>query len=148
MGTLPVEGYGNDQVRTEDQRLYWSNRLYLIVEPEDDRNLTHWPTHRKCFRDDLHELTLKSKRIRHNILRAIAKLLELDKDCLVNQFNNKAPTYARFNFEPPCPRPDLVLGIKPHSDVQFFSWTKMSQDYKFLEMEPGTMSQLCLITPC
>ncbi|KAM3194910.1 hypothetical protein ACQJBY_071135 [Aegilops geniculata] len=111
-----VEGYGNDQVRTQDQRLDWSDRLHLRVEPEGVRNLAHWPTHPKSFRDDLHDYALKCKRIKGDILRAMAKILKLDEDCLVNQFNSNAPTFARFNHFPPCPRPDLVLGIKPHAD--------------------------------
>ncbi|GJN29501.1 hypothetical protein PR202_gb17727 [Eleusine coracana subsp. coracana] len=40
-----LEGYGNDRVRSEDQVLDWCDRLYLKVEPEDDRNLALWPTH-------------------------------------------------------------------------------------------------------
>ena len=45
-----MEGYGNDQVKTQDQRLDWSDRLNLKVEPEDERNLAHWPIHPKSFR--------------------------------------------------------------------------------------------------
>ena len=45
-----MEGYGTDQVKTQDQRLDWSDRLHLKVEPEDERNLAHWPTHPKSFR--------------------------------------------------------------------------------------------------
>lgn len=45
-----IEGYGNDQVKTQDQRLDWSDRLHLRVEPENERNLAHWPIHPKSFR--------------------------------------------------------------------------------------------------
>jgi hypothetical protein len=45
-----MEGYGNDQVKTQDQRLDWSDRLHLKVEPEDERNLAHWPIYPKSFR--------------------------------------------------------------------------------------------------
>ncbi|XP_037471300.1 uncharacterized protein LOC119345251 [Triticum dicoccoides] len=72
--------------------------------------------------DDLHEYTSRSKRIKYDILRAMAKLLELDEHCLVNQFSDRALTYARFKYYPPCP--------------------------SFSEMERGTMFQLCLTTPC
>ncbi|KAF7099758.1 hypothetical protein CFC21_101355 [Triticum aestivum] len=134
-----MEGYGTDQVKTQDQRLDWSDRLHLKVEPEDERNLAHWPIHPKSFRDDLHEYTSKSKRIKDDILRAVAKLLELDEDCLVNQFSNRALTYARFNYYPPCPRPDLVLGIKPHSDVYALTVLLMDKDVAGLQfLRDGT----------
>ncbi|WMV51908.1 hypothetical protein MTR67_045293 [Solanum verrucosum] len=34
-----IEGYGNDKVLTDNQRLDWSDRLYLNVFPEDIRKL-------------------------------------------------------------------------------------------------------------
>ncbi|XP_003564222.2 protein SRG1-like isoform X3 [Brachypodium distachyon] len=129
-----IEGYGNDQVKTQDQRLDWSDRLHLKVEPENERNLAHWPIYPKSFRDDLHEYTLQSKRIKDSILQAMAKLLEIDEDCLVNQFSDKALTYARFNYYPPCPRPDLVLGIKPHSDVFVLTVLLMDKDVAGLQV--------------
>lgn len=46
----------------------------------------------------------------------MAKILDLDEDCLISQFSKKSTAYARFNYYPACPRPDLVLGIKPHFD--------------------------------
>ncbi|XBI35938.1 hypothetical protein VPH35_121548 [Triticum aestivum] len=117
-----VEGYGNDQVWAQDQRLDWSDRLHLRVEPEGGRNLAHCPTHPKSFS-----------------LRAMAKLLELDEDCLVNQFNSNAPTFARFNHSPPCPRPDLVLGIKPHADFPALTVLLMDKDVVGLQyLRDGT----------
>jgi isopenicillin N synthase-like dioxygenase len=64
----------------------------------------------------LHEYASRTKKIRDLILRSIAKLLDLDEEYFVNQISDKAPGLARFNYYPPCPRPDLVLGLKPHSD--------------------------------
>uniref|UniRef100_A0ACD5Y5G3 Uncharacterized protein n=1 Tax=Avena sativa TaxID=4498 RepID=A0ACD5Y5G3_AVESA len=111
-----VEGYGNDKETTEDQILDWNDRLHLRVEPEDERNFAKWPSRPESFRDVLHEYTSRTKRVRDLILRSIAKLLELDEDYFVNQISDKASGFARFNYYPPCPRPDHVLGLKPHSD--------------------------------
>ncbi|EMS50517.1 Codeine O-demethylase [Triticum urartu] len=69
----------------------------------------------------------------------MAKLLELDEDCLVNQFNSNAPTFARFNHSPPCPRPDLVLGIKPHADFPALTVLLMDKDVVGLQyLRDGT----------
>ncbi|XP_062228223.1 protein SRG1-like [Phragmites australis] len=130
-----LEGYGNDPVKTQDQVLDWSDRLHLRVEPEDERNLARWPGHPESFRDLLHEYTLNCKRVKDGILRAMAKLLELDEDCLINQFGNKqGSTYARFNYYPACPRPDLVLGIRPHSDVCVLTLLLMDKDVGGLQV--------------
>uniref|UniRef100_A0A804UIH0 Isopenicillin N synthase-like Fe(2+) 2OG dioxygenase domain-containing protein n=1 Tax=Zea mays TaxID=4577 RepID=A0A804UIH0_MAIZE len=83
----------------------WIDCISVRVEPEDERNLVHWPQHPKTFRGLLHEYTLNCKRIKDCILGTTAKTLGLGEDC-----------FARFNYYPPCPRPDLVFGVKPHSD--------------------------------
>jgi isopenicillin N synthase-like dioxygenase len=62
------------------------------------------------------EYTSKTKEIRDLILRAMANLLELDDDYFANKITSKALALARLGYYPPCPRPDLVLGFKPHSD--------------------------------
>ncbi|CAL5046345.1 unnamed protein product [Urochloa decumbens] len=113
-----LEGYGNDRVASDDQVLDWCDRLYLKVEPQEERNLALWPT---CLRDVLHEFTEKCTRVKDRLLPEMAKLLELDDYYFVNQFGDKADTHARFNYYPPCPRPDLAFGLKPHSDATFIS---------------------------
>ncbi|TVU02462.1 hypothetical protein EJB05_52050, partial [Eragrostis curvula] len=111
-----VEGYGNDRVLTQDQILDWCDRLHLRVEPEDERNLAFWPKHPESFRDVLHEYTSKTKKIRNDIFQAMARILGLEDDYFINQIGDKAHAFARFNYYPPCPRPDLVNGVRPHSD--------------------------------
>ncbi|PHT33433.1 hypothetical protein CQW23_25233 [Capsicum baccatum] len=50
-----TEGYGNDMVLSENvlpenQTLDWTDRLYLLVHPEDKRKLKCWPENPKSFR--------------------------------------------------------------------------------------------------
>ncbi|CAN6179100.1 unnamed protein product, partial [Urochloa humidicola] len=130
-----LEGYGNDPVKTQDQILDWSDRLHLRVEPEDERNLDRWPGHPESFRGLLHEYTASCKRVKDGILRAMARLLELgDDDAILNQFGNKGTTHARFNYYPACPRPDLVLGIRPHSDVCVLTLLLMDEQVAGLQV--------------
>jgi isopenicillin N synthase-like dioxygenase len=67
-------------------------------------------------RDLLHEYATKTKTVMEKILRAMAKILEIDEEDFINQIGGRPQAYARFNYYPPCPRPELVLGIKAHSD--------------------------------
>ncbi|KAG8093820.1 hypothetical protein GUJ93_ZPchr0012g20227 [Zizania palustris] len=111
-----VEGYGSDQVKFQDQKMDWSDRLHLKVEPESERNFANWPSKPESFRDVLLEYAARSKVIKHTILAAMARILELDEDHFLSQFGDKAPVTVRINHYVPCARPDVVLGFKPHSD--------------------------------
>lgn len=45
-----MEGYGNDPVFSEHQILDWTDRVYLITNPEDQRKFQLWPRNPKNFR--------------------------------------------------------------------------------------------------
>lgn len=45
-----IEGYGNDIIYSENQRLDWTDRIYLKVQPEDERNFKVWPLEPNDFR--------------------------------------------------------------------------------------------------
>ncbi|KAM0939078.1 putative (S)-norcoclaurine synthase [Dioscorea sansibarensis] len=49
-GKFGQEGYGDDEVVAESQILDWTDRLYLLVQPEDQRKLELWPTNPNSLR--------------------------------------------------------------------------------------------------
>jgi hypothetical protein len=112
------EGYGNDVVLSEDQILDWCDRLYLIVEPESRVVGSLWPARPPAFSAVLREYTARCRRIADVVLSSLARLLGLREGRFVGMMNEGvAMTHARFNYYPRCPRPDLVLGLKSHSDA-------------------------------
>ncbi|KAF7083553.1 hypothetical protein CFC21_087331 [Triticum aestivum] len=129
-----VEGYGNDQIKTQHQTRDWSDRLHLKVGPKDEINLANWPKHPESFRNVLQEYTAKSKRIKHIILGTMARLLELEEDYFLNQFSDRAPTTVRINHYVPCPTPDMVLGFKAHSDDGVLATLLVDNDVAALQV--------------
>nr|XP_011457663.1 PREDICTED: protein SRG1-like isoform X2 [Fragaria vesca subsp. vesca] len=111
-----IEGYGNDMVFSEQQTLDWTDRLYLTVYPPDKRKLKFWPENPKSFRDTLDQYTSKLQVITETVLKGMARSLNLEEDCFLNKYGEQRKMDARFNFYPPCSRPDRVLGTKPHAD--------------------------------
>ncbi|MQL71540.1 hypothetical protein Taro_003858 [Colocasia esculenta] len=64
-------------------------------------------------------LELYSAEIRElcrRLLVVIAESLGLRPDGLEGMFGGSFVQAVRMNYYPPCPRPDLVLGLSPHSD--------------------------------
>ncbi|KAJ4718478.1 2-oxoglutarate (2OG) and Fe(II)-dependent oxygenase superfamily protein [Melia azedarach] len=115
-GVEEFEGYGADPVPAEGQFLDWSDRLFLDVYPEDRRKLRFWPERPESFRGLLEEYSLKIKMVTEITSKAMAKSLNLEENCFLTQFGERAQYQARFNYYARCHRPDLVLGLKPHSD--------------------------------
>ncbi|XP_021812086.1 codeine O-demethylase-like [Prunus avium] len=111
-----IQGYGNDTVFSEQQRLDWSDRLYLSVYPEEHRELKFWPQNPKSFSETLDQYTTKLQVVTKTVLEAMARSLNLDVNCFWDLYGEQGRMDLRFNFYPPCSRPDVVLGVKPHSD--------------------------------
>ncbi|CAN6191775.1 unnamed protein product [Urochloa humidicola] len=113
------EGYGNDVVLSEDQTLDWCDRLTLIVEPESRVFPGLWPARPAAFVGVLREYIARCRRdIAGVVLAALATLLGLPEDRFAGMMEEgDAKTHARFNYYPRCPRPDLVVGLKSHSDA-------------------------------
>lgn len=66
--------------------------------------------------ETLEEFSTKVKQMMDYLLRCMARSLNLEEGSFVDQFGEQPLMLARFNFYPRCSRPDLVLGVKPHTD--------------------------------
>ena len=59
---------------------------------------------------------MKIKIVTEVLFKAIVKSLNLEENSFLNQFGEQSLMQTRFNFYPPCSRPDLVHGVKPQTD--------------------------------
>ncbi|KAJ4832900.1 hypothetical protein Tsubulata_044523 [Turnera subulata] len=128
-----MEGYGNDMVLSEHQTIDWTDRLYLTIIPENQREIRAWPEKPENFREILHEYTMKLKQINEILLEAMARSLNLVENCFLDQYGKEAHMIARFNFYPPCPRPDLILGVKPHADASALTFLLQDKEVEGLQ---------------
>jgi isopenicillin N synthase-like dioxygenase len=110
------EGYGVDRVDTDEQVLDWCDRLYLQVQPEEQRQPRFWPSHPPDLGELLREFSVESEKVARLVLAAMARTLGFDEGFFADKVGERIPSYARFTYYPPCPRPDLVHGLKPHTD--------------------------------
>ncbi|EPS71522.1 hypothetical protein M569_03236, partial [Genlisea aurea] len=110
-----IQGYGQAFVFSEDQKLDWCNMFALGLEPKCVRNNQLWPAKPYDFSETLEEYSEEIGKLCNRLLRYIAISLKLKSDVFEKMFG--LPVQAiRMNYYPPCPRPDLVLGLSPHSD--------------------------------
>ncbi|KAK3189768.1 hypothetical protein Dsin_029329 [Dipteronia sinensis] len=110
-----VQGYGQAFVFSENQKLDWCNMFALGVEPHYIRNPKLWPSKPADFSETLESYSREVRKLCQNLLRYIAVSLGLKEDVFEEMFG-VAVQAVRMNYYPPCSRPDLVMGLSPHSD--------------------------------
>ncbi|KAL6613847.1 hypothetical protein ACP70R_036117 [Stipagrostis hirtigluma subsp. patula] len=110
-----IQGYGHAFVFSKDQKLDWCNMLALGVEPDFIRQPKLWPTTPANFKDTLERYSGEVRRLCKALLEHIAVTLGL-APATFNDMFGEAVQAVRMNFYPPCPRPELVLGLSAHSD--------------------------------
>jgi isopenicillin N synthase-like dioxygenase len=111
-----VQGYGKTFVVAEDQTLDWGDLLALALMPNNLKNLALWPTVPTNFRDTVERYAIEVERVAQEVLSLFAENLHLEAEYFKDKFGSEPMQMMRMNLYPPCPRPDLVLGLSPHSD--------------------------------
>ncbi|KAJ7978985.1 2-oxoglutarate (2OG) and Fe(II)-dependent oxygenase superfamily protein [Quillaja saponaria] len=110
--TGDVEGFGQAFVVSEEQKLNSADMFYLITLPDHMRKPHLFPQLPLPFQSYSAEL----KNLAIKILDFIAESLKMDGNDMKELFEEGLQT-MRMNYYPPCPQPDFVTGINPHSDA-------------------------------
>ena len=69
------------------------------------------------FRDVFAEYSRAIGSLVNRVLGLMSRGLGLEKDCLVKRIGERPNFYCYANYYPPCPEPELTLGLKEHSDI-------------------------------
>ncbi|KAH7837305.1 hypothetical protein Vadar_012299 [Vaccinium darrowii] len=110
-----LEGFGQAFVVSEEQKLDWADLFYMVTLPTHLRKphlFSKLPLH---FRDTIEAYSLELKNLAMKILRLMAKALKMKDEDFENLFEDGMQS-MRMNYYPPCPQPELAIGLSPHSD--------------------------------
>ncbi|KAF8031941.1 hypothetical protein BT93_D0989 [Corymbia citriodora subsp. variegata] len=111
-----LEGFGQAFVVSEEQKLDWADLLSMVSLPRHLRKPHLFPMLPSPFRDVLDEYSSGIRDLAMKILLLMAKALKMDTKEMIELFDEGMQAF-RMNDYPPCPRPDLVIGLTPHSDA-------------------------------
>ncbi|XP_077226857.1 protein SRG1-like [Tasmannia lanceolata] len=111
-----VQGYGQAFVVSEEQKLDWGDMFYLITLPTHSRNSILFENLSPSFREVLEAYALELQKLAMAILDMMARALALDTKEMRDLFEDGYQR-MRMNYYPPCPQPERVVGLTPHSDA-------------------------------
>ncbi|TXG47794.1 hypothetical protein EZV62_027088 [Acer yangbiense] len=92
-----IEGYGQTFVMSEEQKLDWADMFHIITLPTHLRKPHLLPNLPLPLRFNFYPL------LNQNLFSTLMIFVKMRK--------------SRMNYFPPCPQPELVIGLNPHSDA-------------------------------
>ncbi|KAF3975154.1 hypothetical protein CMV_001572 [Castanea mollissima] len=91
---------------------YWRDYLKVFVHPE-----FHFPNKPAGFSELSLEYCKRTRGVSRELLKAISESLGLEPFYIEKVMNlDKGLQMFYANFYPPCPQPELAMGLPPHSD--------------------------------
>ncbi|KAI4337964.1 hypothetical protein L6164_016325 [Bauhinia variegata] len=111
-GPLAPIRYGTSFNPQAETVHYWRDYLKVITHPQFD--FPHKPL---GYKELAFEYSHKIRAVARNLLQGISESLGLEPDAIIEStgFDSGLQIFA-VNLYPPCPQPDLALGMPPHSD--------------------------------
>ncbi|XP_011047191.1 PREDICTED: 1-aminocyclopropane-1-carboxylate oxidase [Populus euphratica] len=107
-----------DGVQTEIKDMDWESTFYLRHLPKS--NIAEIPDLDDEYRKVMKEFALKLEKLAEELLDLLCENLGLEKGYLKRAFygSNGSPTFGtKVSNYPPCPKPDLVKGLRAHTDA-------------------------------
>ncbi|KAK8602106.1 hypothetical protein V6N13_058241 [Hibiscus sabdariffa] len=110
-----LEGFGQVFVVSEEQKLNWGDMFYMITLPTYLRKPHLFPNLPLSFREALEAYSVELKHLAMKLLDFMAKALGMDPNDMRVLFE-QGHQGMRMNYYPPCPQPELAIGLNSHSD--------------------------------
>ncbi|KAI3456079.1 hypothetical protein Pfo_012742 [Paulownia fortunei] len=111
-----VEGYGQTIILSADQKVDWADRFYMITNPIHRRKPHLLPELPSSLRETLEAYISELQKLSRAIFGLIAEALMIERREAEEMFEDGMQS-VRMTYYPPCPQPNKVNGLTPHSDA-------------------------------
>ncbi|KAL9384159.1 hypothetical protein Peur_024482 [Populus x canadensis] len=112
-----VASKGLEAVQSEISDLDWESTFFLRHLPES--NMAEIPDLEEDYRKVMKEFALEVEKLAEQLLDLLCENLGLEKGYLKKAFHgSKGPNFGtKVSNYPPCPKPDLIKGLRAHTDA-------------------------------
>ncbi|KEH17522.1 putative thebaine 6-O-demethylase [Medicago truncatula] len=128
-----IEGFGQLFVVSENQKLEWADLFFTTTLPSYARNPRLFPNIPQPFRDNLETYCLELKKVCITIITHMTKALKVEPKEMLEFFDDLTQA-TRMNYYPPCPQPENVIGLNPHSDADCLTILLQANDIEGLQI--------------
>ncbi|AES97739.1 putative flavonol synthase [Medicago truncatula] len=116
------EGYGTKHQKELSGKRGWVDHFFHIIWPPSSVNYSCWPNNPTSYREVNEEYGKYLRRVSNKLFNIMLVGLGFEENELKSVADeNELIHLLKINYYPPCPCPDLVLGVPPHTDMCYIT---------------------------